>query len=51
MARVAQGAVVTLTVTWSADAADTSLSVLTPAGLVYAGFPVVPPTVAVQSAV
>jgi len=41
MIRVVQGGTAALTVTWAADAADTSLTVYTPAGLVLAGFPVV----------
>ena len=45
MSRVEQGAIVTLTVTFTADAADVSLTMLTPAGTVYAGFPVVLPAV------
>ena len=43
MSRVEQGAIVTLTVTFTADAADVSLTMLTPAGLVLADFPLVIP--------
>ena len=45
MSRVVVGTTVTVTVAWSADAADTSLTVLDPVGVAVAGFPVVLPAV------